>query len=88
MREVDRARNLYDTILIDCPPGLGAATRAALLASDSYLVPVQAEELCRDSLDSLLDFVDTFRTGLRRRGPATGSPRARDGPPWVWRASS
>jgi chromosome partitioning protein len=61
VREIDRARHLYDTILIDCPPGLGAATRAALLASDSYLVPLQAEELCRDSVDSLLDFVDSFR---------------------------
>ncbi len=59
--EIDRARNLYDTILIDCPPSLGAATQAALLASDSYLVPVQAEELCRGSVESLLEFVDTFR---------------------------
>ncbi len=62
VREVDRARNLYDTILIDCPPSLGPATRAALLASDSYLVPVQAEELCRESLESLLEFVDTFKS--------------------------
>lgn len=61
VREVDRARSLYDTILLDCPPGLGAATRAALLASDGYLVPVQNEELCRESLDSLLEFIDTFR---------------------------
>lgn len=59
--EVDRARNLYDTILIDCPPSLGPPTQAALLASDSFLVPVQAEELCRGSVESLLDFVDTFR---------------------------
>ncbi len=60
--EIDRARNLYDTILIDCPPSLGPPTQAALLSSDSYLVPVQAEELCRGSVESLLDFVDTFRT--------------------------
>ena len=61
IQEVDRARNLYDTILIDCPPSLGPATRAALLASDSYLVPIQAEELCRDSVESLLEFVDAFK---------------------------
>lgn len=61
MQEIDRARNLYDTILIDCPPGLSPATRAALLASGSYLVPVQAEELCRDSLSSLLDFIQSLR---------------------------
>ncbi len=76
VREVDRARNLYDTILIDCPPSLGPATRAALSASDSYLVPVQAEELCRGSIASLIDFVDEFRA---RRGTAvpagTGAAR-------------
>ena len=61
VREVDRARNLFDTILIDCPPSLGPATRAALLACDGYLVPVQAEELCRTTLEPLLEFVGTFR---------------------------
>lgn len=59
--EIDRARHFYDTILIDCPPGLGSPTKAALLASDSFLVPVQAEELCRGSVESLLEFVDSFR---------------------------
>jgi len=47
---VTEARDEFDTILIDCPPGFGPETRAALLASNGYLVPVQAEELCRDSL--------------------------------------
>ena len=60
VQEVDRARNLYDTIIIDCPPHLGPPTRAALRASDSVLIPVQAEELCRDSLGTLLDALDTF----------------------------
>ncbi len=50
----------YDTILIDCPPGFGVETQASLRASDAYLVPVQAEELCRASLDRLLRFVDEF----------------------------
>jgi len=58
---IDRARSRFDTILIDCPSSLGPATRAALLASDSYLVPIQAEELCRNSIEPLLEFVDTFR---------------------------
>lgn len=60
IQQVDRARDLYDTILIDCPPHLGAPTRAALQASDGVLVPVQAEELCRDSLGTLLGALDTF----------------------------
>lgn len=82
VQEIDSARHLYDTILIDCPPNLGAATRAALLASDSYLVPVQAEELCRDSVASLLEFVDAFSgksqtpagPGSRVAVPGSGLP--------------
>jgi chromosome partitioning protein len=72
--EIDRARNLYDTILIDCPPGLGASTQAGLLASDSFLVPVQAEELCRASVQPLLDFIDDFRSTV---DPAVGPERGR-----------
>jgi len=88
VRAIDRARNLYDTILIDCPPNLGPATRAALLASDSYLVPVQAEELCRGSVDDLLEFVDAFRarnfpdSDLDQQHPAAhtlGTPLALEG---------
>ena len=72
VQQVDRARNLYDTILIDCPPHLGGVTQAALRASDSVLVPVQAEELCRDSLGSLLGALDSLneaRGGEILEGP-------------------
>lgn len=75
LREVDRARSLYDTILLDCPPSLGSPTRAALLASDGYLVPAQNEELCRDSLDALLEFIDTFRDRNFAEDP-TDEPQA------------
>jgi chromosome partitioning protein len=76
VREIDRARSLYDTILLDCPPGLGAPTRAALLASDGYLVPVQNEELCRESLDALLEFIDTFRDRNFASDPGDGEHAA------------
>jgi chromosome partitioning protein len=76
VREIDRARSLYDTILLDCPPGLGAPTRAALLASDGYLVPVQNEELCRESLDALLEFIDTFRDRNFAADPTDGEHAA------------
>ena len=76
LREIDRARSLYDTVLLDCPPGLGAPTRAALLASDGYLVPVQNEELCRDSLDALLEFIDTFRERNFAADPTDGEHAA------------
>ncbi|MDO9694122.1 MAG: ParA family protein [Candidatus Latescibacteria bacterium] len=69
---VNDARASFDTILIDCPPGFGAETRAALLAADGFLVPVQAEELSRDSLARLLDHVREF-------GAASADAAALDG---------
>lgn len=38
------ARNLYDIALIDCPPNLSLCSWSALLASNSVVVPVQAED--------------------------------------------
>ncbi|MEZ4387886.1 MAG: ParA family protein [Candidatus Krumholzibacteriia bacterium] len=72
IQQIDRARNLYDTIIIDCPPHLGPPTRAAVIAADGLLVPVQAEELCRDSLGALLGALDTIKE-------ASGTPGL-DGP--------
>jgi len=55
----------YDFIFLDCPPQLGALTRAALLASDAFLVPLQAEELAYRALPRLFDDIDEMsREGL------------------------
>jgi chromosome partitioning protein len=61
VQQIDRARNLYDTIIVDCPPHLGAPTQAAIAASDGLLIPVQAEELCRESLGALLGALDSIK---------------------------
>ncbi len=43
-RFLKEARDTFDIALIDCPPNLSLCSWAALLAADSVVVPVQAED--------------------------------------------
>ncbi|MBI5249468.1 MAG: ParA family protein [Desulfomonile tiedjei] len=42
-RIIDQVKSQYDFIFLDCPPRLDNPTYSALIACDSYLVPIQCE---------------------------------------------
>ena len=46
--------DLYDIILIDCPPSLGIMTLNGLTAADAVLVPLQCETLAHRGVGQLL----------------------------------
>ncbi|MCL6428875.1 Sporulation initiation inhibitor protein Soj [Spiroplasma sp. JKS002669] len=50
-------RNKYDYIIIDCPPSLGLINRNALSASDSVIIPLQAEFYALGGLVQLLSTI-------------------------------
>ena len=54
---VDRIRNSFDYVLIDCMPSLGMITINALAASDSVIIPVQAHYLPAKGMEQLLSTV-------------------------------
>lgn len=54
----------YDYIFIDCPPALAMLTVNALVASDYVLMPLQAEFLPLNGVNSFMRSIDKLRTGL------------------------
>jgi chromosome partitioning protein len=59
-------KDLFDYVLIDCPPSLGQLTVNALAAADSVIVPVQGEYY---SLEGLALLLNTIRAIKERLNP-------------------
>ena len=58
---VDKVRDRYDYVLIDCLPSLGLITINALTAADTVLIPVQCEFFALEGLTKLRDTIDLVR---------------------------
>ncbi len=54
---LEKIRNDYDFIIIDCSPSLGLITVNALTAADSVIVPVQCEYFALEGLGKLLNTI-------------------------------
>jgi chromosome partitioning protein len=54
---LDKVKDKYDFILIDCSPSLGLIVVNALTASDSVLIPVQCEYFALEGLGKLLNTI-------------------------------
>jgi len=60
-RALQKIKDKYDIIVIDCPPALGLLSLNALAAVDKVVIPVQSEYLALHGVRQLLDTIDQVR---------------------------
>jgi chromosome partitioning protein len=66
-RILEKIRDQYEFIFVDCPPSLGLLTLNGLAAADSVLIPVQCEYYALEGLGQLLETVKLVQARLNPR---------------------
>lgn len=63
-RGLDRVRDRYEFILIDCPPSLGLITVNMLAAADAVVIPLQCEYYALEGISQLLSTITILQQGV------------------------
>ncbi|HEY8420062.1 MAG TPA: AAA family ATPase [Clostridia bacterium] len=61
---LNKLKNTYDYICIDCPPSLGLLTINALTACDSVIIPIQSEFFALEGLSQLMNTIKLVKKHL------------------------
>ena len=59
--QLDKIRDRYDIIVIDCPPNLGIKLKASLTMADAVLCPIRLCGFSVEGLDGLLSTIDEIQ---------------------------
>ena len=62
--QVQKLKDKFDYIIIDCPPALGLLTVNSLVAADTVLVPIQCEFFALDGLAQLIYTIELMQENL------------------------
>lgn len=63
-KEVEKIKDHYDYVIIDCPPSLNMLTVNAMTTADSVLVPIQCEYYALEGLSQLIYTVELVKERL------------------------
>ena len=61
---MEKIRDNYDFIIIDCPPSLSMLTINAMTTADSVLVPIQCEYYALEGLSQLIHTIELVQERL------------------------
>ena len=62
---IQKIRDNYDYVIIDCPPSLSLLTVNAMTTADSVLVPIQCEYYALEGLSQLIHTVELVKDRLK-----------------------
>ncbi|GIV41601.1 MAG: chromosome partitioning protein ParA [Vicingaceae bacterium] len=63
-KQLQKIKDKFDFILIDCAPSLGLITVNALTAADSVIIPIQCEYFALEGLGKLLNTIKIIQSRL------------------------
>ena len=63
-KEIDYVKDVYDYIIIDCPPSLSMLTINSMTTANSVLVPIQCEYYALEGLSDLLHTINLVQERL------------------------
>lgn len=61
---IEKIKDQFDFILIDCPPSLGLITLNSFAAADTVLVPIQCEYYALEGLSQLTNTIKIIKKGI------------------------
>ena len=61
---IDKVKEYFDYILIDCPPSLGLLTINALVSAESILIPIQCEYYALEGVTKIIESMKMIQTKL------------------------
>lgn len=63
-QEMEKVRDGYEYVLIDCPPSLSMLTVNAMTAATTVLIPIQCEYYALEGLSQLMQTIDLVKENL------------------------
>ena len=64
--KIDKIKDMFHYIIIDCPPSLGLLTINAFAASNSLLIPIQCEYYALEGVGQLMNTVNLVKKQLNK----------------------